>query len=89
MRFFADLLVFVGAILLTLGTDLVIIAAGVPAEAAIRQSIAVIDAIASLIGVALLTTRILNHCRLSRVNESEEATGLAAEGREKPGDRRG
>jgi hypothetical protein len=57
MRFFADLLVFVGAILLTLGTDLVIIAAGVPAEAAIRQSI-----IASLIGVALLTTGILNHC---------------------------
>ena len=89
MRFFADLLVFVGTILLTLGTDLVIIAAGVPAEAAIRQSIGVIDAIASLIGVALLTTRILNHCRLSRVNESEGAARLAAEGREKPGDRRG
>jgi uncharacterized membrane protein len=88
MRFFADLLVFVGAILLTLETDLVIIAAGVPAEAAIRQSIAVIGAIASLIGVALLTTGILNHCRLSRVNESEEAAGLAAEGREKPGGRR-
>ena len=88
MRFFADLLVFVGAILLTLGTDLVIIAAGVPAEATIRQSIGVIGAAASLIGVALLTTGILNHCRLSRVNESEEAAGLAAEGREKPSDRR-
>ncbi len=62
MRFFADLLVFVGAKLLTLGTDLAIIAAGVPAEAAIRQSIAVIGAIASSIGVALLTTGILNHC---------------------------
>jgi hypothetical protein len=87
MRFFADLLVFVGAITLTLGTDLVIIAAGVPAEATIRQSIAVIGATASLIGVALLTTGILNHCRLSRVNESEEAARLAAEGRGKPGDR--
>jgi hypothetical protein len=57
MRFFADLLVFVGAILLTLGT-----LSGKPAEATIRQSIAVIGAIASLIGVALLTTGILNHC---------------------------
>ena len=88
MRFFADLLVFVGAILLTLGTDLVIIAAGVPAEATIRQSIAVIGAIASLIGGALLTTGILNHCRLSRGNESDETAALTAEGREKPGDRR-
>ena len=88
MRFFADLLVFVGAILLTLGTDLVIIAAGVPAEATIRQSIAVIGALVSSIGVALLTTGILNHCRLSRVNESEDAAGLATEGREKPSDRR-
>jgi uncharacterized membrane protein len=83
MRFFADLLVFVGAILLTLETDLVIIAAGKPAEATLRQSI-----IASSIGVALLTTGILNHCRVSRVNESEEAARLAVEGREKPGDRR-
>ena len=88
MRFFADLLVFIGAILLTLGTDLVIIAAGVPAEATIRQSIAVIGAAASLIGVALLTSGILNHCRLSRVNESDEAAALTAEGREKSGDRR-
>jgi hypothetical protein len=87
MRFFADLLVFVGAILLTLGTDLVIIAAGVPAEATIRQSIAVIGAVASLIGVALLTTGILNHCRLSRVIESDEGAGLTAERREKSGDR--
>ena len=88
MRFFADLLVFVGAILLTLGTDLVIIAAGVPAEATIRQSIAVIGAAASLIGVALFTAGILNHCRLSCVNDSEEAAERAAEGREKSGDRR-
>jgi hypothetical protein len=88
MRFFADLLVFVGAILLTLGTDLVIIAAGVPAEATIRQSIAVIGGLASLVGVALLTTGILNHCRLSRVNENDEGAGLTADGREKSGDRR-
>jgi hypothetical protein len=88
MRFFADLLVFVGAILLTLGTDLVIIAAGVPAEATIRQSIAVIGGVASLIGVALLTAGILNHCRLSRVIESDEGAGLTADDREKSGDRR-
>jgi hypothetical protein len=61
MRFFADVLVFFGAILLTFGTDLVISTAGEPNTVG-----GPIGMIASLIGVALLSTGILNHYRISR-----------------------
>ena len=62
MRFFSDILVFLGGILLTLGTDLVVETAG--------QNLAsvggLLGVLASLIGSALLTTGLLSHYRLSR-----------------------
>ena len=62
MRFFSDLLVFFGGILLTLGTDLVLETAG--------QNLAsvggLLGLIASLIGTSLLVSGLLNHYRLSR-----------------------
>jgi hypothetical protein len=62
MRFFSDVLVFVGGILLTFGTDLVVETAG--------QNLASIGGllgmIASLLGAALLITGLLSHYRLSR-----------------------
>jgi TRAP-type C4-dicarboxylate transport system permease small subunit len=61
MRFFADVLVFFGAVLLTFGTDLVISTAGESSTLG-----GPLGVIASLIGVSLLTTGILNHYRLSR-----------------------
>jgi hypothetical protein len=68
MRFFSDILVFFGAILLTFGTDLEVQTAG--------QSLSsvggLLGILASLIGVGLLTTGILNHCRLSRERESSD-----------------
>ena len=62
MRFVSDLLVFVGGILLTFGTDLVIETAG--------QNLSsvggLLGVIASLVGSALLITGLLSHFRLSR-----------------------
>ena len=62
MRFFSDVLVFFGGILLTFGTDLVVETAG--------QNLAsvggLLGMIASLLGAALLTTGLLTHYRLSR-----------------------
>jgi len=62
MRFFSDVLVFVGGILLTFGTDLVVETAG--------QNLAsvggLLGMIASLLGAALLITGLLSHYRLSR-----------------------
>jgi hypothetical protein len=62
MRFFSDILVFVGGILLTFGTDLVVETAG--------QNLTTVGGllgmIASLLGTALLITGLLNHYRLSR-----------------------
>ncbi|MBV8360773.1 MAG: hypothetical protein JO189_22980 [Deltaproteobacteria bacterium] len=62
MRFFSDVLVFVGGILLTFGTDLVVESAG--------QNLAsvggLLGMIASLLGTALLITGLLSHYRLSR-----------------------
>jgi hypothetical protein len=62
MRFFSDVLVFLGAILLTFGTDLVVETAG--------QNLAsvggLLGVIASLLGTALLITGLLTHHRLSR-----------------------
>ena len=75
MRFFSDILIFFGAIFLTFGTDLMISTAGGP-PAPVGGPIGVI---ASLIGAGLLTTGILNHCRLSREREStgdQDAAGI-------------
>lgn len=73
MRFFSDILVFFGAILLTFGTDLEVQTAG--------QSLSsvggLLGVLASLIGAGLLTTGILNHCRVSRERESSGDQGAA------------
>jgi hypothetical protein len=73
MRFFSDILVFFGAILLTFGTDLEVQTAG--------QSLSsvggLLGVLASLIGAGLLTTGILNHRRLSRERESTDDQGAA------------
>jgi hypothetical protein len=65
MRFFSDVLVFVGGILLTFGTDLVVETAG--------QNLAsvggLLGVLASLLGAALLITGLLSHYRLSRERE--------------------
>jgi hypothetical protein len=62
MRFLSDILIFVGAIALTFGTDLVIETAGQN----LNSVGGLLGVIASLIGVAFLTTGLLNHYRLSR-----------------------
>ena len=62
MRFFSDVLVFLGGILLTFGTDLVVETA--------RQNLASVGGlfgvITSLLGTALQITGLLTHYRLSR-----------------------
>jgi hypothetical protein len=62
MRFFADILIFLGAILLTFGTDLELQTSG----QSLNSVGGLLGVIASLIGTAFLTTGILNHYRLSR-----------------------
>jgi len=85
MRFFADILVFIGAILLTFGTDLEIQTAGQSGTLG-----GPLGVLASLIGVAFLTTGILNHCRLSRERDDSrpDAEAITSERRGKAGDRR-
>jgi hypothetical protein len=75
MRFFSDILVFFGAIILTFGTDLVVETGG-QAMASVGGLLGVI---ASMIGVALLTAGILNHYRLSRCRENTDV-GVSAQG---------
>jgi hypothetical protein len=62
MRIFSDLMIFFGAILLTLGTDLVVETAG--------QNLAslggLLGVLLSVIGVSLFTAGLLSHSRLSR-----------------------
>lgn len=86
MRFFADILVFLGAILLTFGTDLEIQTSG----QALNSVGGLLGVLASLVGVAFLSTGILNHYRLSRERgESEgEAGADLPERKGKAGDRR-
>ncbi len=62
MRFFSDILVFFGGILLTFGTDLVVETAGQN----LTSVGGLLGMIASLIGAALLITGLLTHYRLSR-----------------------
>jgi hypothetical protein len=74
MRFFADVLVFLGGILLTFGTDLVVETAG--------QNLAsvggLLGMIASLLGTALLITGLLSHYRLSREQANLPPPGMPA-----------
>jgi len=69
MRLFSDLLIFFGAILLTFGTDLIIETAG--------QNLAslggLLGLLASLIGVSILTTGLLNHFRITREGDDDAA----------------
>lgn len=68
MRFFSDILIFFGAILLTLGTDLVVETAG--------QNLAslggLLGVLVSLVGVSLLTSGLLSHSRLTREGEDAD-----------------
>jgi hypothetical protein len=72
MRFLSDILVFFGAIILTVGTDLVVETAGQN----LNSVGGLLGMIASIIGVAFLTTGLLNHKRLSRERSSEPASQL-------------
>ncbi|MGH7838321.1 MAG: hypothetical protein ACREQC_10940 [Candidatus Binataceae bacterium] len=76
MRLFSDFMIFFGAILLTLGTDLVVETAG--------QNLAsvggLLGVLVSLIGVSLLTAGLLSHARLSREGSDEEAAARAMKG---------
>lgn len=61
MRLLFDTMIFLGALLLAFGTDLVIATSGEPSTLG-----GPLGVIASLIGTALLTAGILNHCRMTR-----------------------
>jgi len=76
MRLVSDLMIFFGAILLTLGTDLVVQTAG--------QKLAsiggLLGVLLSLIGVSLLTAGLLSHSRLTREGTDDEAVARAMKG---------
>jgi hypothetical protein len=76
MRLFSDLMIFFGAILLTLGTDLVVQTAG--------QNLGsiggLLGVLLSLIGVSLLTAGLLSHSRLTREGSDDEAVARAMKG---------
>ena len=61
MRLLFDTMVFFGALLLAFGTDLVIATSGEPSTVG-----GPLGVLASLLGTALLTAGILNHCRMTR-----------------------
>jgi hypothetical protein len=61
MRLLFDSMIFLGALLLAFGTDLVIATSGEPSTLG-----GPLGVIASLLGTALLTAGILNHCRMTR-----------------------
>jgi hypothetical protein len=69
MRLVSDIMIFFGAILLTLGTDLVVETAG--------QQLAsvgsLLGTLVSVIGVSILTGGLLSHARLSREGSDQEA----------------
>jgi hypothetical protein len=77
MRLISDILIFFGAILLTLGTDLVVETAG--------QNLAsiggLLGVLVSLIGVSLLTTGLLSHWRISREADNADSSAVRTETR--------
>ena len=84
MRFLADIMILFGAVLLTFGTDLVMVSHNDPVGTPL-------GIICSLIGVMLLTAGILNHHRLSLKlgrDEKSGAGGTGPERRDKAGERR-
>lgn len=68
MRFFSDILIFFGAILLTAGTDLVVETAGQN----MTSLGGLLGTLLSVVGVSLLTTGLLSHSRLSREGEDAD-----------------
>jgi len=77
MRLFSDILIFFGAILLTLGTDLVVETAGQN----MTSLGGLLGVLVSLIGVSLLTTGLLSHSRLSREGDDADNPAIRGETR--------
>jgi hypothetical protein len=84
MRLLSDILIFVGALFLTFGTDLELQTSG----QSLNSVGGLLGVLASLIGAASLTTGILNHCRLSRERDSQDESGGAQKKAGKIDDRR-
>jgi hypothetical protein len=84
MRLLSDILIFVGALFLTFGTDLELQTSG----QSLNSVGGLLGVLASLIGAAFLTTGILNHCRLSRERDSQDESGGAQKKAGKIDDRR-
>jgi hypothetical protein len=84
MRLLSDILIFVGALFLTFGTDLELQTSG----QSLNSVGGLLGVLASLIGAAFLTTGILNHCRLSRERDSQDESGGAQKKTGKIDDRR-
>lgn len=68
VKLFSDILIFFGAILLTIGTDLVVETAGQN-----MSSVGgLLGVLVSIIGVSMLTAGLLSHFRYLRENESRD-----------------
>jgi hypothetical protein len=67
VRLISDILIFFGAILLTLGTDLVVETAGQN----LTSVGGLLGVLVSVIGVSMLTAGLLSHFRLSRESHAE------------------
>lgn len=77
MRLISDILIFFGAILLTLGTDLVVETAGQN----MTSLGGLLGVLLSVLGVSLLTTGLLSHSRLSRENDDANNSTIRSETR--------
>jgi hypothetical protein len=77
MRVISDILIFFGAILLTLGTDLVVETAGQN----LTSVGGLLGVLVSVIGVSLLTTGLLSHWRISREADQDDNSTIRGETR--------
>jgi hypothetical protein len=84
MRLLSDILIFVGALFLTFGTDLELQTSG----QSLNSVGGLLGVLASLIGAAFLTTGILNHCRLSRGRDPQDESDGAQKKASRIDDRR-